>query len=269
MAEEQEKQEQQAEEQVEEKVEEKQEQKDRTTEQFDKLKESNKELKDERDKYKNLLDSLRPEKVPEQIKYPQPINKAPQAKEFGSLKQDDIDTVFESMKDPEGYLDGNKLLTVLKQMDTRARAAEQKAEKAVEHSKRVMEAAEERSRSDVMTRVHEKYPMLDPESKSTEFDKDFYEAVRNDLIGQMMEGKEDPMAAADKWYNKLYSTKVTKEEKEQKEQKEEAKKQINAAKPGATTIKGYYEADEEEELRKKVQEGKKGALAEMLRRRGQ
>lgn len=242
--------------------------KDRTAEQFDKLKESNKELKTERDKYKNLLDSLRPDKVPDKVSYPAPVNKAPEAKEFENLGQGDIDAVFESMKDNEGYLDGNKLLSVLKSMDEKAKRAEQKAEKAEAHAQRVLEATEEKSRSDTMARVHEKYPMLDPENTEG-FDKDLYEAVRNDLIGQMMSGKEDPMAAADKWYDKLYGGKVTKEEKENKEKKEAAKKEINAVRPTSNMMHGYYEHDEEEALREKARKGKKGAVAELLKRRGQ
>lgn len=240
--------------------------KDRTTEQFEKLKESNQELKQERDKYKNLLDSLRPEVVPEPAKqYEEPINQAP--KSFGTLEQADIEKTFESMKDEDGYLDGNKLVEALKAMDARARQADQRAQRAEEHVQRVIVAKEEEKKTATMRAVHEKFPQLDPTSEA--FDPTFYDVVRNELIGQLMEGKEDPMAAAEKWSSKLYKKEqpVTKEEIEKKETIEEQKKQINAVRPRSASNVGYYKDEEEESLKEKIRSGKKGALAELLRRR--
>ncbi len=246
------------------------EEKDRTTEQFEKLTESNKELKEERDKYKNLLDSLKPTRVPETIKYEEPINKAPQKKDFKNLEQEDIDEVFESMKDGEGYLDGNKLLDTLKSMDKRAKAAEKLAKQTRVHLEKMKVAEENKRETEIMKRVHEKYPQLDPENTEVKFDGEFFDAVRNELIGQMMEGEQDPLKAADKWASKFITQEepeMKKEEKEAQEKKEEQKKEINATRPRSPSMTGYYADEEDEVLRKKIQRGKKGALGEYLKRK--
>ncbi len=247
-------------------------QKDRTTEQFEKLTKSNKELKQQRDKYKNVLESLQPDApAPQQPaqNYQQPTNKAPSAKQFENLSQKDIDSQFKSMVDDKGYLDGNKLFAVLKQMDARTERAEAKAERIRIQAEKERIARQQQQKSRKMQDVHDKYPQLDPENDAS-FDPEFYELVRNDLIGQMMEGKEDPMAAADKW-SKVLSSKEGKEEvakmtKEEKEKKKEQKEQINAVRPRSSSMKGYYEKEEEDKLMDKVRKGKKGALAEAIRR---
>lgn len=237
------------------------EEKSRTAEQFEKLKDSNKTLKDERDTYKNLLDSLLPSDA-------EMATVTPPVKET----QPDIAEDLKAMVDEDGYLDGAKLTETLKEINERAKRAEQKVARIEEHNERVRVAKEQNQKTALMRSVHEKYPSLDPESGV--FDKDFYEAVRNDLIGQMMEGKEDPMLAADKWSDKLYGNterqiEVTKEEKEAKDTKEDQKAQINAIRPRSSSMVGYYKEEENDILMDKVRQGKKGALAEILRRRGQ
>jgi len=220
-------------------------------------------LKDENKKYKDVLSSLTPEE-----KYEAPVQQAPQAEQFQTLQQGDIDQVFRSMVDDQGFVDGNKLLNTLRDLDTSAKNSKQAAEKALEHARRVEVAQQEQQKSATMQTVHEKYPQLDPESES--FDSRYWEFVRNELIGQMMEGKQDPLSAAEKGYDVFYKEQqVTKEEKAQKEEKDNAKAQINATRPRSSSAVGYYENEEEEALKAKVQAGKKGALAELLRRRGQ
>lgn len=243
-----------------------QEPKSRTQEQFEKLKDSNDQLKKERDGLKNVLESLRPDNVPpqQQQQYQTPINQAPSANQFNNLSQNDVNNVFQSMVDAEGYLDGNKLMQTLQQMNQRATNAEQRAARVEEHLQRREAAETESQKTKLMKEVHAKYPELDPEGDA--FDEDFYEMVRNDLIGQLMQGKEDPMAAADKWASKRN---MTREEKQIKDTKQEQKSQINAVRPRSSMMKGYYEKEEQQALVNQVRQGKKGALAEALRRIGQ
>lgn len=266
MPEEEKKQEEEAEEEEEER-----EVSDRTKEQFEKLTESNKELKTERDKYKNVLESLVPEK-PED-KYQEPTNKMPSAGQYKNLEQKDIESVFKSMVDEDGYLDGNVLLTTLKKMDERTRRAEQEAIRLKKEQERLKLEEEQKQISSEAKMVHEKYPQLDPENEE-EFNKDFYNAVRGDLINDMMKsGKRDFMKSADRIAKAFVSSSkeekevATKEETKTKEETQKKKEQINAVRPKSTSMAGYYKDEEEQALREKVRKGKKGALAEMLRRR--
>lgn len=253
------------------------EKKDRTTEQFEKLKQSNQELKAERDaaleenkQYQSVMDSLIPDPstIPNSAqRYQSPINQAPPAQSFSNLNQQQVNQAFQSMVDENGYLDGQKLMQTLQQMDQRARQAELRAQQ-VEQQVRQREQQEQENRKTQATQaLHEKYPMLDPENKE-QFNPDFWEAVRNDLIGQMMQGKEDPMVAAEKWYHKFYEDgdDVTKKEKAQ--QLENQKKQINATRPRSPLNVGYYAQEEEGALISQVRQGRKGAVAELLKRRG-
>lgn len=236
--------------------------KDRTQEQFEKLVESNKTLKEERDQYKNVLESLKPNFTEDNA------HSVPSSRDFTHLSQDQVDDVYKSMVDEDGYLDGNKLTKALKEMDDRARAAELRAAQVEAHLKRREVAEQESMKTEEARKVHEKFPQLDPES--TEFDEDYYQMVRNEVIGQMMDGKEDFMGAAQKWYDKFYKEKSMKnEEKTQQEKKQEQKAQINAIRPRSSVMAGYYSNTEEQSLVTDAQKGKKGAVAELLRRRGQ
>lgn len=235
---------------------------ERTSKYIDSLKDEQSKLKEdlqtEKNKYQNLIDSL--------IVDPSGNTTAPpKAQEYGNLNQKQVDDVFSSMVTDDGYVDANKLLEVLKDTDERARKAEERARGIEEYQKQQEIARQERDKSDLMNKVHQKYPSLDPESNE-EFDPTFYDLVRNELIGQMMQGKEDPMAAADKWYNNLSATNMNKEETKQKEEKQNQKAQINATRPRSAAMAGYYEKNEQEDLMNKVKAGKKGALAEALRR---
>lgn len=222
---------------------------ERTKEQFDKLKNKNKELK-------NVVDSLRPA-----------AEVQPSQEDFKHLDQSQIDDVLKDMTTDDGFIDGNKLMSTLKDMNENTQKALQIAEREREHRERERIAREEQIKSEEMRKVHEKYPELDPENDV--FDEEYYDLVRNDLISQMMRGEENVMAAADKMSKYLKRDVVNKKEQEEKETKEEQKKQINASRPRSRTAKNYYQQDEEEALIHKVRTGKKGAVAEMLKRRGQ
>lgn len=204
-------------------------------------------LKTERDSYKNVLESLKPEDKP-----------IVQEQTYTNLNQGQIDDVVQSMIDKDGYLDGVKLSATLTELNARLQRAEQTAKKA-ELTQRDFEEKQ------VMREVHTAYPTLDPNGDA--FDADFFDAVRNEMIGQMMEGHQDPMGAAKKWHEKLYNSNMTKEEKREQVQKEDAKRAINAVGTRATTMTGYWENEKEEDLRASVRAGKEGALAELLRRR--
>lgn len=247
--------------------------KDRTAKEFEKLKGTNQELKRERDEYKNLFESLRPNEVPQkaQEQYDQPINQAPSANQFQNLNQADINQAFQSMVDENGYLDGNKLIQTLGAMNERATRAEQAAARIEKKAQEAEKKARETEESTAQKEVHKKYPQLDPNNEEG-FNPKFWKAVFNELgmkaKSGVMPSSLDYMKAADEVYQDFFSDEdMTK--KQQAAQTEDQKKQINSVRPQSTMTKGYYEKAEHESLVHSVRSGKKGALAEMLRRRGQ
>jgi len=258
--------------------------KKRTQEQFDKLKKSNQELKEEKEKEKkkreelekqtqDLLESLRPEEkavpqpTPSPTPTPAPSSKPPSATQYPHLSQPEVDKIYQELATPDGMIDGNKLLQKLSTMNRENEEIRKRAllaEQAATQATRSQRDFEEKQK---MREVHKKYPQLNPKSK--EFDKDFFDAVRNELIGQMIEGKEDVMVASDKWYNRMYGEKeVKKADREKLKVIDEKKRQINASTPSFRTVKGYYKDYERDQLIQDVKTGKKGALAERLRRSG-
>lgn len=213
-------------------------------------------LKTERDDYRNLLESLRPEQ-----------QEAVRAENFPNLNQQQVDDVVQSLVDQDGYLDGSKLQNTLNDLNVRLRQAEERAKKAEAEAKRAEVTQRDFEEKQVMREVHAKYPTLDPHSEA--FDQQFFDAVRNELFVQMMNGQQSPIAAADKWHGILYNKAMTKKEKDEQIKKEEAKRTINAVGTRSTIEKGYWEKEEDGMLRDQVRSGTKGALAELLRRRGQ
>ncbi|MCC7571444.1 hypothetical protein KO465_09045 [Candidatus Micrarchaeota archaeon] len=235
---------------------------ERTREQFEKLKESNQKLKEELERAKtqpqpSVLDSLRP---PPQL---------PQfsANQFSHLDQQQVDQVSEQLinkgEDGFDYVNTNALKSALKEANDRARRAEESARMAAERFNRFEETAQIRE-------AYSKFPQLDP--NSDKFDSTFYNNVRDKLIAQAFRGEKDLVKAATE-VGSLYSPKEP-----IKEQKEEEVKQPQEADTQSQTKKeqimatgnsaGRYTGADFDALKAGTMRGKKGALAERLRRSG-
>lgn len=221
---------------------------ERTREEFEKLTQHNKELAEENRRLKerreaSVIDSLKP----------QPPVAPPPAKEYPFLDQGKQEDVYSKLVDENGYIDADLLRQALKEANDRAREAEARAKRleqqvsGVEENRQVKEA-------------HSKYPMLDP--KNPNFDEKFYTAVRNELIGQMVQGNRDFVQAADNvasWYKP-----VTNERQDQSAQKEQQVRQIQA-----TTTKGEQKVSPDYvDLVRRTQRGDSSALMERLKRAG-
>lgn len=259
--------------------------KDRTSEQFEKLKQSNQELKAERDQalaenkeYQSVLDSVMPDpnSIPSNVtrqNYQTPINQAPSAQSFQNLNQQQVNQAFQSMIDEDGYLDGNKLLQNLNAMDQRAKQAEERAERVERQFQQKVQQDNETIKSQTAKTLHEKYPMLDPENKE-QFNPDFWEAVRDRMVSQLVHnGKEDPLVAASElaktYYPNMFEGGDNMGKKQVARDAENKKKQINATRPRSSMNIGYFANEEEDALIAQVRQGKKGSVAELLRRRNQ
>lgn len=217
---------------------------ERTKEQFLKLKAHNEELasklaaKEEENAAPNqsVLDELHPAYVPTA----QPAKDEPY------------------VIDEDGTVDVEQLNKVLKNAQETARLAREEAALA---RSQVQQSTKERAES----AVHAKYPQL--VRGNPNFDPDFFRRVKNELIGQMMEGKEDYMAAADS-IAKLFNTKSVEEKVEEKVEEfkktTEAKQNINAG-TGAANNRTYSDNDE---LAKRTRQGDLSAFSERLKRAG-
>ncbi len=212
---------------------------DRTREQFEKLKQSNKELaaklaEKEQAITKSVLDELHP------------INEEP------------VSQAEDYQIDEDGTVDVAQLNRVLKETQQAAQMARQEALQAKARADRL---AKERSEES----VHSKFPQLIPGSK--DFDPDFFKRVKNELIGQMMEGRENYMEAAET-VAKLFQKNNVEEKVEQKVEEfkktTEAKQNINAG-TGSANNRTY---SDDNELSKRTQMGDLEAFRERLKRAG-
>lgn len=243
--------------------------KDRTKEQFDKLTQSNQELKKERDEYKNILESLRPNSpnTPQEKQEP-PSVQAPSANQYSHLNQQQVDSITDNFVDDNGYVDVRKLNQFLQDTNQRAIRAEQAAQQARQESRRTVQDFEE---SNTVKQAHEKYPELDPKSDS--FNEEFYDSVRNELVGQMLSGKkEDLLQAASKWHKRMYGPE--KKAQKEKEKQEEAQRQegqqaraaINTTPTGGA--KNRMSMADHDNLVYRTRKGDRNALKERLERSG-
>lgn len=248
-------------------------QQDRNAEQWEKLTTSNKELKEKADRAEAAAEAAKAEAEKYKKLYDRPTNQIPNANQFSNLNQQQVDQTFRSMVDENGFLDGNKLMGVLQAMNTRAIQAEQRAQRAEEKADSSTKKLLEKEEKAAQQAVYKKYPQLDPDNKE-QFDPKMWRAVYNALAVKAKAGEnptdKDYMDAADQVYSDFYEQKdMGKKQEEQKQEKVEQKQQINAVKPVSGIQHGYYAQDDEQELINKVKAGKRGALAELLNRRGQ
>lgn len=225
---------------------------DRTREQFEKLKQSNKEMAERL----RQLEELKTKPQESALDSLVPKTTVPDANAYANLSQGDIDKQYESLVDANGYVDMSLLKKTLAEADRRAAEAASKANQALETLQRYTE-------TDQTRRAHSKYPELDPQNPK--FDQKFYHMVKNELIGQMMQGERDFVKAADTVaeFYKPNADKAQAEEQKQKEAtvKEQQVRQINAT--GNSVGRQAAKSSDDEAL-KDVYLGKPGALAKLI-----
>lgn len=247
--------------------------KDRTREEFDKLKQSNKELKQENEDLKrdtrNILESLRPEPMPqpEQPRQAAPQPQAPNANNYSHLNQNQVNQITQQIIDDNGYLNEQALMNelnksnqALQEADRRVKLAEEKAEKAAQSAQAAVTSMQDFQESQQMQAVHKKYPALDPKSEG--FDPNFYDAVRNELVSSMIANKKfTVMDSADKW------AKMFTKQEAPKDPQQRAKEQLSTQMPRRQT--SNQSMIDHGELVTRTMHGDPNALAERLRRIGQ
>lgn len=250
------------------------EQKKRTQEQFEKLKAHNAELKKKleeqqaaRTPQKNALDALIPPETEEPV-----TNVVPAAQQYPSLTQKEIKDTFAGLTDEQGYVDTGLLKETLVGLQKAKEEAERRAAEAESRVKKVERRQDDFERKQLMQRVHEMYPKLNPENANSQdpnikFDEAFYDAFQGEVMRQWSTvGKEDVWSASKKWSDILYGN-MKKAEKEKADAAELAKRNINATSTRPTsTHETYKDADE---LIVGTRKGEHGAIMERLKRIGQ
>lgn len=212
---------------------------ERTREQFEKLKQANKELaaklaEKEQIASKSVLDELHP------------------------VEETPLSQAEEYQIEEDGTVDVALLNKVLKETQQAANQARHEALLARQRAEKLAKEKAEEA-------VHSKYPQLVPGSK--EFDPDFFKRVKNELIGQMMEGKENYMEAANtvaKLFQKSNVEEKVEERVEEFKKTTQAKQNINAG-TGTANNRTY---SDDQELAKRTQLGDLDAFRERLKRAG-
>jgi hypothetical protein len=249
------------------------ERKKRTTEEFEKLKAHNAELKKaleekkaKEPKRKNALDDLIPEDQPT-------TNVIPSNQQFPTLTNKEIKDAFANLTDEQGYVDTGLLKETLNNLQRAKDEAIRRADEAEKRAKTVERRQDDFERKQTMREVHARFPKLDPENTSSDdptrkFDEDFYDLFQGEVVRQWSStGKADPMQVAEKISRILYNRDMTKADKEKADKADLAKRNINALQPKPGTQREAY--TDTDDLVKATRLGKKGALAERIRRAGQ
>lgn len=229
---------------------------ERTRQQFEKLKQSNQELLDKvrqleevnkRPQANSALDALKPT--------------PPANPQVPGVSQDKVDDIIDKLTDENGYIDDEALKRALKE-------AKEEARKAREEAKQTQATIEQIQENEEVQKAHAKYPQLDP--KSDKFDANFFELVKNELVGQMMRGEKNLLAAADKIAlivpPKKEETPAPNPEPPAPNKQEEQLRQISGTAPNRSAFN--YEQADLATLRQKSIAGDNNAIIERLRRAG-
>lgn len=162
---------------------------ERTRQQFEKLKEHNRQLaeqlKEKTQPKSSALDSLMPTA---------PI-------EVQGFEQKEVEEVMKDIVDADGYVDTALLKSKLEESRNVAKQATVFAQQAINEAKQAKAAIDNMSKEQVVAKTHASFPEVDP--NSDKFNPVLYDLVRNELIGQMMQGKQDFYSATEKWINTL------------------------------------------------------------------
>ena len=200
--------------------------KERTKAEFEKLKKANQELKSQlegKSKRQSVLDSLRPKDVI------QPQAVAPIAGEYQNLGRKQVDEIVKDLVDSDGFVDVARLKETLRGANQLATNAQAEAQKARIIAQQASQRVAKYTETEEMRRVHKAFPTLDPESN--DFDPAFFDLVRDRVVRQMTEGRQDVYQAAQE-VSKTYTSEAKEAKAEQNAKAQAtttAKKQINAS----------------------------------------
>lgn len=224
--------------------------KEKTKQEFEKLKEHNKELSEklskleaekQQPKFNSVLDEM-------PITTPAFVNPVPAQQDF-----------TKSMVDENGYIDQGLLNKTLTDAQERAQRAEDRAMLAQQRIEKFEE-------TQLVRDVHSKHPTLDPYNPS--FNREFYDAVKGEIQGQLKRGYQDFQAAADKVAAEL-RVRSKDSEAVARAQEEEQKKVIVQREQASTVSAGKKsQSSSYEDLQEGLRKGDNQSIGQLLKAAG-
>lgn len=215
--------------------------KDRTAEQFEKLKKHNQELKEQLKQVtarptQSVLESLRP------------------SDNFPNVSNAQAAEIQEDLIDEQGYVDPSLLNQKLAEANRIAQQAIQTANQAQQQLRNFEE-------TQTTKELYKQFPQLDPNGDS--FDPKFYKRVRNELVGQLTEGKVENVFEAAQAVKDNFSPDLRAQETEREDisLKQQASSQLGTSQGASSPVDHDWLVDE-------TRKGNMDAVAERLRRSG-
>ena len=235
--------------------------KERTKAEFEKLKKANQELKAELDslspeRRQSVLDSLRPQEVETERRV------APNA-QSKPIADKGVDEVIDDLVDSEGYVDTARLKETLQKATRQTSEAIEEARKATQEARQASSRVSHFTETEEMKKVHADFPNLNPEGEK--FDPVFFDLVRDRVIRQMTQGKQDVHLAA-REISELYKPNSAKDEEAERARVEAtttAKEQINASGSSAPN-----RGSSQEDLVKGTMQGDRISMYERMKKSG-
>lgn len=231
---------------------------DRTKQEFEKLKNSNKELAGKLSEYEKARESgsvfdYLSNQVPSTPQQPPQAD----AKDYSHLNQGQVAQVAQQFVDQYGNVDINRLNAALASANKKAEMAERRVSAT---EARLLQAEQSRQERE----TYAKHAWLNP--KSPEFDPKGFELVRDRLVRNMWEGKNQHLLDIADDVSQLYQPKATVSAEKEKAVEEYKKSQSTKAQqvPATKGAGQPRKATDFEELRARTVSGDTSALDERL-----
>lgn len=220
---------------------------EKTRQQFEKLKEHNRKLKEQLDqlsqggkKRPSLVDELYP-----QMQRQQPFSNQPA----------EIPTAS-SLVDENGYVDMQALNNKLESLNVQAQQARDEAMQARQQVERYEHNKETRD-------AYKEYPQLDPDN--ADFDPAFYDLVKKHIVGQMYESGRGSILEASRAIGRLAGVSAKKAQDQEAIQKNIQQREVATQSVAKAGRSPQVQLDD---LRNRSVKGDMDAIAERLRASG-
>lgn len=225
----------------------------RTKSEFEKLRAHNKQLSEKLSKFES-------QEIGDVFSSIYGQNTQTQQQQFPNLPQGRQQEIAQSFVDANGYVDVEAISRALKE-------ANEKASRAEADAKYTKESVRRKDEKQQVSEAHEKYPWLNPENHD-QFDPQGFELVRDRVLRNMVDGREQTLAQVASEITKFYKPSVNTESVKEQAVTEYKEKQTAKAQASAVqTGKGQPREDvvRLDELRKRTQLGDQSALDERLK----
>lgn len=228
---------------------------ERTREQFEKLRQANNELAE---KLRRLENSEYGESVfdyfqSNQVQGKKADTSVATAADYQHLNQRQVDNIVNNFVADDGTVDIQALNQALVNANKKAEQAVARSQAAVDRLRRSEEKRQ-------VAEAHAKHPWLDP--RSPDFDSEGYNLVRDRIVRNMWEGKEQSLAEVADSVTKFYKPRIDVSAEKKKAVEEYKETQAKKAQAGSVSASRAAPRDDAslDDLRKRTLAGDKSAL---------